>query len=92
MFQAFLVRCPCRDSNEFREMDFDKLRDYIDQDFPAVKFLTAQSGPIAQFWTDMPDWMNMIPEDLNQALNSLLIPSEGPMSSAVSFQEVIQVI
>jgi hypothetical protein len=54
------------DSNEDREMDFasDDQRDYMDQDIPAGKFLTAQSGfwihctlCNAQFLSDMPDWI-----------------------------------
>ena len=49
-------------------MDFDDQRDYMDQDIPAGnsgKFLTAQSGPTAQFleWNGMPDWIHMTPED-----------------------------
>jgi galactokinase/mevalonate kinase-like predicted kinase len=52
-------------------MDFDDQRDYMDQDIPAGKFLTAQSGLIAQFLSGMPDWMNMTPEDINLAVESL---------------------
>ncbi len=35
-------------------------------------FPTADSGPIAQVLTGVPDWMNMSQEDLNLALASLL--------------------
>ncbi len=53
-------------------MDFDDQRDYMDQDIHAGKFLiAAQSGPIAQFLSGMPDWMNMTPEDINLAVESL---------------------
>jgi hypothetical protein len=58
------------DSNEDREMDFCNHRDYIDQDIPAGQFLTAQSGPIAQFLNGMPDWINMTPEDISVAVET----------------------
>jgi hypothetical protein len=51
-------------------MYFDELRDYMDQDIPTGQFPNAKSGTIAQFLTEMPDWMNMTPEDLNLALKS----------------------
>ena len=38
---ANVQRPPSIDSNEDCEMDFDDQRDYMDQDFPAGKFLTA---------------------------------------------------
>jgi hypothetical protein len=52
---ASVPRPPSIDSNEDREMDFDDQHDYMDQDIPAGHFLTAQSGPIAQFLNGMPD-------------------------------------
>jgi hypothetical protein len=60
-------------------MDFDDQRDYMDQGVHAGQFFTAQSGPIAhnaQFWNDMPDWMNMTPEDISLAMESLPNHSE----------------
>ncbi len=66
------VPCPLSiDSNEKREMDFDDLRDFLGQDIPAGQFATAESGPITQFFTGMPDWMNMNQEDFNLAWESL---------------------
>jgi hypothetical protein len=50
-------------------MDFDDQRDYMAQDTPSGQFHTAQSGP------GMPDWMNMTPEDINLAVESLPNPS-----------------
>ncbi len=44
--------------------------DYMDQDISAGQFLTAQSGPVAQFVSGMPDWMNMTPEDINLAVEA----------------------
>ena len=52
---ASVLRPPSIDGNEDREMDFDDQRDYMDPDISAEKFFTAQSGPIAQFLSGMPD-------------------------------------
>ncbi len=71
-------------------MDIDNQRDYRDQDIPAGKF-TTQSGPIAQVLSGMPDWMNMTPEDINLAVESLPNPSEGHILPAISLQEAIEV-
>jgi hypothetical protein len=57
-------------------MDFDYQHDYMNQDIPAGQSRTAQSGPIAQFLNGMPDWMNMTPEDINLAVESLPNPLE----------------
>ncbi len=72
-------------------MDFDDQRDHMDQDIHARQFLTAQSGPIAQFFNDMPDWMNMTPGDINLAVASLPKPSEGHILPGISLQEAIEV-
>ncbi len=70
---------PSIDNNEENKMDIDNLQDCMDQDIPAGELPTAESGPIAHFLTDMPESMNMTPEDLNLALKSLRIPLEGPI-------------
>jgi hypothetical protein len=62
-------------------MDFDD----------AGKFLTAQSGPIAQFLDGMPNWMNMTPEVINLAVDSLPNPSEGHILPGISLQEAMEV-
>jgi hypothetical protein len=72
-------------------MDFYDLSDYMDQDISAGQFPTADSGPIAQFLTEVPDWMNMTQEDLNLALDSLPNSLKGPISPGMSLQEAIQV-
>ena len=59
----------------------------MDQDIPAGQFLTAQSGPNAQFLYGMPEWMNMTPEDINLAVESLPNPSEGHILPWISLQE-----
>jgi hypothetical protein len=88
---ASAPRPPSIDSNEDREMDFNNHCDNMDQGIPAGQFLTAQSGPIAQFLNGMPDWMNMTPEDNNQAVESLPNPSEGHILPRISLQEAIEV-
>jgi hypothetical protein len=70
-------------------MDFDDQCDYMDQDIPAGKFLTAQSGPTAQFLNGMPDWMNMTPEVINLAVESLPNPSEEHILPGTSLHEAM---
>ncbi len=60
----------------------------MDQDILAGQFPTAQSGHIAQFLNGMPDWMNLNPEDINLAVESLPNPLEEP---GISLQEAIDV-
>ncbi len=82
---------PSCDSNEDREMDFDDHRDYTDQDDPAGQFPNAYPGPIHQFLSGIPDWLNFNPEDLERALESLPIPLKGPVSPGISLQDAIEV-
>ncbi len=72
-------------------MDFDKDRDFMDRDVPAGQFPTADPGPIHQFLSCVPDWLNFKPEDLERALESLPIPLKGPSPPGISLQEAIQV-
>ncbi len=72
-------------------MDFDYQHDYMNQDIPAGQSRTAQSGPIAQFLNGMPDWMNMTPEDINLAVESLPNPLEWHILPGISLQEAIEV-
>jgi hypothetical protein len=58
-------------------MDLNNHRDNMDQDIPARQFPTAQSGPIALFLNGLADWMNMTPEDINLAVESLANPLKG---------------
>ncbi len=73
-------------------MDFDDHRDYLDQDLLAGELPTAESGPIAQFLSDVPDWLNVSPEELNKALETLPIPLEGQQPPGISIHEVIELI
>jgi hypothetical protein len=53
----------------------------MDQDIPAGQFPTFDPGPIHNFLSVMPDWMNINQKDLNLrlALESLPIPLKGPI-------------
>ena len=86
-----VARPPAIESNEDTEMDFDDHRDYLDQDPLDGELPTAESGPIAQFLSDVPDWLNMTPEDLNKALETLPIPLEGQPPPGLSIHEAIEV-
>jgi hypothetical protein len=46
--------------------------------------------PFAQFSNGMPDWMNMTPEDFNNAVESNLNPSQGHIPPAVSLQDAME--
>jgi hypothetical protein len=72
-------------------MDFDDHRDYMDQDDPAGQFPTVDPGPIHQFLSCIPDWLNFNPEDLDRALESLPIPLKGPSPPGISLQDAIEV-
>ena len=70
-------------------MDFDDHRDYMDQDDPAGQFPTVDPGPIHQFLSGIPDWLNFNPEDLDRALESLPIPLKGQTTPKISLQDAI---
>ncbi len=75
-------------------MDFDDHCDYMDQDIPAGLFSIDYSGPIAQFLTGisgMPDCMNMTPEDINLAVDSLHISLERQTPPGISLQETLEI-
>jgi hypothetical protein len=72
-------------------MDFDDHRVLMDQDDPAGQFPNANPGPIHQFLSGIPDWLNFNPEDLDLALNSLPIPLKGPVPPGISLQDAIEV-
>jgi hypothetical protein len=72
-------------------MDFDDHRDFMDQDDPAAQFPTVDPGPIHQFLSGIPDWLNFNPEDLDRALESLPIPLKGPSPPGISLQDAIEV-
>ncbi len=55
------------------------------------QFSIAYPGPIHQFLSGIPDWMNINQEDLYLALESLHIPLKGPIPPGISLQEAFQV-
>ncbi len=73
----------------FQMMDFDDHRDYMDQDDPAGQFPTVDPGPIHQFLSGIPDWLNLNPEDLDRALESLPIHLKGQTTPKMSLQDAI---
>ena len=86
-----IPRPPSIDSNEDHEIEFDDQRDFMDQDVPAGQFPTADPGPIHQFLSGIPDWLNFNPEDLDRALESLPIPLKGPIPPGIFLQDAIEV-
>jgi hypothetical protein len=70
-------------------MDLD---DFMDQDIPVGQFPTANPGPIHQFFSGIQDWININQENLDWALESLLIPLKGPIPSGISLEMVIHCI
>jgi hypothetical protein len=44
---------------------------------------------MAQFLSDMPDFMKFIDESLHRALDALLIPTPGPLPDGISIHEAI---
>jgi hypothetical protein len=83
-----------RGSNEDDSLDFDDLRDYMEQNISAGQFQKVsycRIWTIEQFLNEKPDLMNMTPHDLNPALESLPIPVKRLISPGISPQEAVQV-
>ena len=76
-----------------RPMDQDELLDFADQGPLPSPTLTAVPGPLAQFLSDMPDFMEGIEESLQGSLDSLPVPTSrpGPSPDGISIHEAIQV-
>ena len=70
-----------------RPMDQDELLDYADQGPLPSPTATA----VAQFLSDMPDFMEGIEESLQRALDSLPVPTPGPSPDGISIHEAIRV-
>ena len=69
-----------------RPMDQDELLDYADQGPLQSPTATAVPGPLAQFLSDMPDFMEGIEESLQRALDSLPVPRPGPSPDGISIE------
>ena len=74
-----------------RPMDQDELLDYADQGPLQSPTATAVPGPLAQFLSNMPDFMDGIKESLQMALNSIPFPTPGPSPDGISIHEAIRV-
>ena len=79
------------DSDADRPMDQDELLDFADQGPLPSPTSTAAPGPLAQFLSNMPDFMEGIEESLQRALDSLPVPTPGPSPDGISIHEAIRV-
>ena len=90
------MRNPARDApdNELDDdcsMDEDERLDYADQQPLHLPTSTGVFGPMAQFLSDMPDFLEGIEESLQRALDALPIPTPGPPPDGINILEAIQV-
>jgi hypothetical protein len=90
------VRNPARDApdNELDDdcsMDEDERLDYADQQPLHLPTPTGVLGPMAQFLSDMPDFLEGIEESLQRALDALPIPTPGPPPDGINMLEAFQV-
>ena len=74
-----------------RPMDQDELLDCADQGPLPSPTATAVPGPLAQFLSNMPDFMEGLKESLQRALKSLPVPTPGPSPDGISIHEAIRV-
>ena len=87
---------PARDApdNELDDdcsMDEDERLDHADQQPLHLPTPTGVFGPMAQFLSDMPDFLEGIEERLQRALDALPIPTPGPPPDGINILEAIQV-
>ena len=90
------MRNPARDAPDHEldddcSMDEDERLDYADQQPLHLPTPTGGLGPMAQFLSDMPDFLEGIEESLQRALDVLPIPTPGPPPDGISILEAIQV-
>ena len=74
-----------------REMDFDDVRDFANQDLPCPHSYNGLIGPLADFLSAMPDWVNILENDITQALQGHPVPLPGPVPPGISLTEAIEV-
>ena len=67
-----------------RPMDQDELLDCADQGPLPSPTVTAVQGPLELFLSNMPDFMEVIEESLQRALDSLPVPRPGPSPNGIS--------
>ena len=56
-----------------QEMDFDDVLDFAYQDLRPQSY-NGLIGPLADFLSAMPDWMNILESDITQALQGHPVP------------------
>ena len=72
-------------------MDEDERLDYTVQQPLHLPTPTGVLGPMAQFLSDMPDFLEGIEESLQRALDALPFPTPGQPPDDISILEAIQV-
>ena len=74
-----------------REMDFDDVLDFADQDLPCPQSYNGLIGPLADFLSAMPDWMNILESDITPALQGHPVPLSGSVPPGISLSEATEV-
>ena len=78
-------------NDDRRDMDFDDVRDFAYQDLPCPQSYNGLIGPLADFLSAMPDWVNILESDITQELQGHPVPLPGPVPSGISLTEAIEV-
>jgi hypothetical protein len=63
-----------------------RMSDYVDHQLLHHPTATGALGPMAQFLSDMPDFLEGIEESLQRALDALPIPTPGPPPDLKQFR------
>ena len=74
-----------------REKDNDDVQDFAYQDLPSPQSYNGLIGPLADFLSAMPDWVNLLESDITQALQGHPVPLPGPVPPGISLTEAIEV-
>ncbi len=72
-------------------MDFDDVQDFAYQDLPCQQSYNGLIGPLADFLSAMPDWMNILESDITQALQGHPVPLSGSVPPGISLSEATEV-
>ncbi len=82
---------PDHDLDDDCPMDEDERLDFADQQPLHHPTPTGVLEPMAQFLSDMPDFLEGIEECLQRALDALPIPTPGPPPDGINILDTIQV-
>ncbi len=77
------------DEHRATPKDEDEHLDYADQENLPFPISTGELGPMAQFLSEMLDFMEGIEESLQRALDSLPVPTPSPPPDGISILEAI---